>query len=452
MKYSLLATIALLFTLSSCGQNNKAFTGASSAVKNRVVLGAFNDMLSNSTYNEAELQGLPRVVDLSAEITPARDQSDRGTCTFFSTAALIESAIKKDLQKDVNISEEYLSYATKAAGYFSKNEGSNVDKNLYAVQSSGLLLERDWSYQPSWFSQGLPCEKYKADDTSSPLKCFTHNKPDTVTTPKIISAKGLEFGELRKNTNAIIKFLAKNKRALTISVTVNFNGWPDTGDVYYNDSLRNECLSKPADCGGHSILLTGYDLDKKVFFFKNSWGAKWGKNGFGTITFNTVDRYIDDSLYYATATSDLKLPADYNKDYLTFEGFSVAPAVDLNNTLNVNVTGGVKNAQGRLIYVSSFLAKKSKDLEASDLNVKTLAINGAPVKTISFFMPTLDGSVKWNDESPLVLNYNAGVLENPVVTELFVSNTEDALLRTTIYVHTDDSSYKILKRVYQPIK
>jgi len=38
--------------------------------------------------------------------------------------------------------------------------------------------------------------------------------------------------------------------------------------------------------GYHAIVITGYDLDKKVFEFKNSWGDDWGDDGYGTLPLN----------------------------------------------------------------------------------------------------------------------------------------------------------------------
>ncbi|RLG35358.1 hypothetical protein DRN97_00165 [Methanosarcinales archaeon] len=35
--------------------------------------------------------------------------------------------------------------------------------------------------------------------------------------------------------------------------------------------------------GYHAIVITGYDLDNKVFEFKNSWGDDWGDDGYGTL-------------------------------------------------------------------------------------------------------------------------------------------------------------------------
>ena len=41
--------------------------------------------------------------------------------------------------------------------------------------------------------------------------------------------------------------------------------------------------------GGHAILLTGFNLRKKIFYFKNSWSENWGDAGFGTIPFQKFD-------------------------------------------------------------------------------------------------------------------------------------------------------------------
>ena len=35
--------------------------------------------------------------------------------------------------------------------------------------------------------------------------------------------------------------------------------------------------------GYHAIVITGYDLDNKMFEFKNSWGDDWGDDGYGTL-------------------------------------------------------------------------------------------------------------------------------------------------------------------------
>lgn len=193
--------------------------------KSKIVLGAFNDTVTSSTLDEALLKDLPQMVDLSGDMTAVKNQSDRGTCTFFSTMGIIEGTIKKDLNLDLNLSEEFLNYTAKKNGNYESMEGSVVMDNIRAVYHSGLLLEDDWSYQSSWFRKGLPCGDYEATDSNAPKICFSHNRPNEKALKRIISADKIKFYSLEKNTTELIKFLAKEKRPVTMSVTVNFNGW-----------------------------------------------------------------------------------------------------------------------------------------------------------------------------------------------------------------------------------
>lgn len=41
-------------------------------------------------------------------------------------------------------------------------------------------------------------------------------------------------------------------------------------------------------CGGHGVLLVGYDDVNRTFNLQNTWGSKWGRNGFGTIPYDFV--------------------------------------------------------------------------------------------------------------------------------------------------------------------
>lgn len=44
--------------------------------------------------------------------------------------------------------------------------------------------------------------------------------------------------------------------------------------------------------GGHSYLLTGYDLPARILFMVNSWGRSYGKNGEGFITFDDFAKQL----------------------------------------------------------------------------------------------------------------------------------------------------------------
>jgi C1A family cysteine protease len=44
--------------------------------------------------------------------------------------------------------------------------------------------------------------------------------------------------------------------------------------------------------GGHAYVINGIDIDKKLFRIKNSWGQRWGKNGFAFISFTDMEKLI----------------------------------------------------------------------------------------------------------------------------------------------------------------
>jgi hypothetical protein len=463
MKKSILIIVVLASIVQSCTKASPYKSSrAVSTYQNKVVLSAFQDTVATPTLNMDLLKDLPKVVNLSSSMTSVKNQSNRGTCTLFTTMGILEAAIKKDLHLEVNLSEEYLNYETKSTGHFPDDEGSQVGADIEGMQSGGILLERDWSYEPTWFGKGLPCEGYENTDTSAPSYCYSHYAPDASTLKKVISTQGIKFGSIEKDTNAIIRFLAEKRRPLILAVTINYAGWPDNGNAYYDETLRQECLNGTAECGGHSIILTGYDLNKKVFFFKNSWGKEWGQDGYGTLTFESVDNYFDVSpLYYVNVDKSFKLPSDYNKDYLSVENFDTLVRSGP-NALGVDIKTNVHAISGRFLYISSFLVKKNnlKDTTFSDANTQTLSYDDAEaanlgeksVKLANYTIPssqsTLD-SLSWN---PLKLDFTLQAMQTKTISDLINSPDNEGLLRSTIYVYTDDSMYKTLARNYYSLK
>lgn len=460
MKKTILIALAFTTVLASCGQERSSTDNG--GYKAKIVLGAFNDMVSSSTLDESQLSNLPKIIDFSDEMTPSRNQSDRGTCTIFSTMGLIEGAIKKDLGVDVNLSEEYMNYTSKKTGIYNTTEGSVVSENIAAVYKGGLLLENDWAYQSSWFKKSLPCEEYKSTDSNAPKICFSHNSPNNKVLAQTIDPKNIKFFGLKKDTNEIIKHLANTKRPLAMSVNVNFNGWSKTGETDYNEKLREECLTTPANCGGHSIILTGYDMNKKVFMFKNSWGRSWGQNGYGTIPFEAVDKYVTGTLYYAKVTGEVKIP-DPISSRIYLSSFNVSTSIEEDKSIKVNIQSEINETNGKMLFISSYLVKKHNDnsgefpndqntqqIRLFDLEEKKVA-GDEYIRALSYLVPKEENNLVITADDRPGMFITSSMFSIPTVRSLVESTDYELSLRTTIYVHDDDVGFRTLKRTYTPL-
>ncbi len=461
MKKIIITILTLTTLLSSCGQNDTISNN--DKYETKIVLSAFNDLVSKPTLDESLLKDLPKLVDLSQDMTPAKSQADRGTCTIFSTIGLVEATIKKDLGMEVNLSEEYMNYSSKQQGSYQSTEGSVISVNAKAINLDGMLLEEDWAYQASWFRKGFPCASFKATDSSAPPICFSHNKPNTLAQDRKIIAKNIRFSVIYKNTNAIINFLATYKRPLLLSVNVNFNGWPSTGVTDYNEKLRQECLALTANCGGHSIVLTGYDMDKRVFMFKNSWGKKWGNNGFGTIPFDAVDKYTSEPLWHAKVIGEVIIPKPRNS-VLNLQKFESTATLKKGKSLEIKVDGDISETSGKMLYVTSYLVKKNRSF-AKDLptekNTELISLYDPAeqrtygddvVRVGTHTIPNEENSIIFESLNDSKLIIPSTSLAIPTIEALIQSKQYDLALRTTLYVHGDENGFVEVKRIYLPLR
>jgi hypothetical protein len=430
MKTFLFLIITIMFALQSCGQKQDAPVAHS--VKNKIVLGAFNDMTTLSSYNEELLGEFPRVVDFSQKMTAVKNQGHRGTCTFFASTALLEAAIKIDKGIDVNLSEEYSIYSTKYQGHYDNVEASHISVNLQAAKKGGILLEKDFSYRPSWFEAERPCAGV-TDNENTPMHCFVHTPPKSAL-EKTIPGDSIKTGFIRKNTNEIIKYLATNERPLSISLPVNYRGWNDNGSVTYTEEMRQECLEASSQCGAHSVILTGYNLDEHVFYFKNSWGNDWGIAGFGKLSFEMVDRYVDGYLYYAKIDGDLNIPEDANVDNVKIESLLINPILT-DSDLDLEVKIKATQTDGRYIAIRSVLGYTTvEDSEKTQSRMSPLYYENGTIQTIGNYenLGDLEQTSLSMPKNILYNNYVQEVLANPSLYKLAFENV--------VLLYTDTSN------------
>ena len=83
-------------------------------------------------------------------------------------------------------------------------------------------------------------------------------------------------------------FLAKENKPVVINLMIYMANIDNASGRISDPSgaQRQNCFASGADCGGHVVLLSGYDPAAAEYIFRNSWGAAWGDGGFGRISEN----------------------------------------------------------------------------------------------------------------------------------------------------------------------
>jgi C1A family cysteine protease len=232
------------------------------------------EKLSAKKY-EVLSQPLPDRVDLRKYVADVRDQGNLGSCTSFSSSALLEFYFRKKGQTTPRLSPLFIYYTERAimdAGQRARGEkaralgmdtGASSYLACYALTHFGAPPESDMPYQDGKAAlRVVPSEKATADA----LKY----KPTTMAQIKTIQGmkKALADGHafilgMKIYKSFMTKAVARTGKMMTL------------GD-------REEAV------GGHSVMCVGYDDAKGSFLIRNSWGDDWGQNGYFEMPYEFV--------------------------------------------------------------------------------------------------------------------------------------------------------------------
>jgi hypothetical protein len=244
--------------------------------------------------------------------------------------------------------------------------------------------------------------------------------------------------------------------AVTISLPVHEDGWAggEDGLVVHDQALETECDSKPDLCGGHTVLLTGYDQEKKLFTFKNSWGESWGQGGYGQLSYE----YFKDWTYGEWFVLDLvRLDKEPQSPPFEKKLSSVGHAVRWDKNAEgeegvwVDLRFDYQAPLGTFYYVSLFAQTKKPKTEdqATDepqyenVLLETEAGESDIILDRRFILSQSKDDLSFSEGRPLSLFLPKSSLEKAGVL-----GREDLVLRPTIYGMSDRESYQILNRVY----
>ncbi|CAF3498519.1 unnamed protein product [Rotaria socialis] len=215
-------------------------------------------------------QRLSRAVDLRPWMTHIEYQRDMNTCCANAFAGICEYLIKRATRRDIDISRLFIYYNGQIIGQKTHNvrdDGVYQRDIALGLRKYGLCQEKTWRYEVYNLNKEPSSKAYLEASrwTVIPLRILFHIKAIEICLhnqiPVLIDIKLID--QTRRNTQINLGYLSV----------------PSENNVLIDES------------NFHTVVLVGYNRDKKYFIGRNSWGTGWGHEGYFYLPYD----YLNDN-------------------------------------------------------------------------------------------------------------------------------------------------------------
>lgn len=205
---------------------------------------------------------LPRHFDWRLEVShfpKVKHQGSCGSCWAFGAVSVLEAVVQIRERKTASFSEQQLVSCN--------TTGDNCIGGWPATahqlhQDFGAVLEKDYPYTAT----DSPCQTGINFDTKIANWAYVHGQ-------KFSSASNDELKTVILENGPIVVDITSNADFKT-----------------YASGIYNTCVSNPhLSNGNHIVVIVGWDDTDQYWIIRNSWGEKWGEQGYMRIKYNCND-------------------------------------------------------------------------------------------------------------------------------------------------------------------
>ena len=224
---------------------------------------------------------LPRSVDLRKWCSPVENQLTLNSCTANAGVALVEYFQRRALGKHTDSSRLFLYKVTRNLLQWPRDEGAYLRTTAGALTLFGVPPEEYWPYDVKAVNAEPPPFCYAFAQSYQAIKFFRLDPPDATKADVLGQIKTL----LAAGFPSMFGFVVYSPSIQQADETgeIPFPSWSDK------------------DEGGHAVVAVGYDDDRRItntelggketegaLLIRNSWGKKWGANGYGWLPYDYV--------------------------------------------------------------------------------------------------------------------------------------------------------------------
>ena len=222
---------------------------------------------SNKNQFRSEGKKLPARVDLRPYLSEVEDQGELNSCVANAVAGAYEYLAKRHLDDEsFNVSRLFVYYNARdleGDDAIDEDEGTIIECAIDSLSEYGACSEDTWPYDEDLVNEEPDDDAYD---------------------------EGVEF--LVEDVQRIDNDLQTWKECLAAGYPIVF-----ALDLYdsFESHRKRGLVPKPTakeldseDYFGHAMLAVGYSDHDRVFIVRNSWGPKWGDQGYCYIPYEYV--------------------------------------------------------------------------------------------------------------------------------------------------------------------
>jgi len=206
---------------------------------------------------------LPQRIDLRPGFPVAYNQGLIQSCTANSIAAAIEFAQRKQLLERFRPSRLFIYYNERALEHTTaRDAGAQLRNGIKTIAKQGVPPELVWPY-------------------NTKLSAVTQ-RPDAAAYRKAIHHRVIAYHRIIHRDPATALYLMKSCLADGYPFLFGFTAFSAFAErqVARTGILKMPKPSKERDIGGHCVLAVGYDDLKQRLLVRNSFGPRWGLDGY----------------------------------------------------------------------------------------------------------------------------------------------------------------------------
>lgn len=212
-------------------------------------------------------KNLPQSVDLSAELPHPGDQGEQNSCTGWAVAYAVKS-FQEHRELGWAFNEKHLFSPTFLYNQLNHGEdrGAVLDDVIKLLIYEGAVPLSLMPYHDDDYTT-QPDEEIK--EVAQGFRSLSHRRIN------------------EQDVNQLKSFLAAGEPiVLSVYMYENFSrrNMAKSGNIY------SEAVGDMV--GGHAIVTVGYNDDKHAIKVLNSWGKRWGENGYGWIDYDFVPEVV----------------------------------------------------------------------------------------------------------------------------------------------------------------